>query len=95
VNHIANEYAFSPMETKPAEKIAFGEMRVSCGFSTEREEPILNDDEEDEPCKCINARRKSVIDKAILVLSARSPEYSCWKFIHFTLYIHFFFAGTV
>jgi len=65
VNHIANEYAFWPIAKKPAEKIAFGEMRICCGFSTEREEPILNDEEEDEHWKYNNGRRKSVIDKAI------------------------------
>lgn len=73
MNHIANEYAFSPMAINPAEKMAFGEMRICCGFSTEREEPIVRDDEEDddESWKYINNRRKSVIDKGILIFNGR------------------------
>jgi len=71
VNHIANEYALWPMAKKPAEKIAFGEMRICCGFSTEREEPILNDDEEREGWKDNNdARRKNVANKVILIFNA-------------------------
>jgi len=76
VNHIANEYAFSPMARKPALNMPFGDTRTCCGFSTEREDPFLNDDDEDEIWKDNNdARRKSVIDKAILVLDASSCEY--------------------
>ena len=39
---MAKEYAFSPMAIKPAENTPFRETRMSSGFSTEREEPLLN-----------------------------------------------------
>lgn len=75
VNHMAKEYAFSPMEVKPAVKMPFGEMILSSGFSTERDEPFLkdvdDDDEEDEDWKeKDNSRRNSVNEKSIFFMEA-------------------------
>lgn len=76
VNHMAKEYAFSPMAIKPAENIPFGEMIVSCGFSTEREEPFLNDDEEEGEVwnNKAKTRRNSVNEKSRVFMDAMSEE---------------------
>lgn len=69
VNHMAKEYAFSPMAKKPEENMPFGEVIMSPGFSTEREEPFLNDEEEDELwIDKANTTRKTVNIESILLL---------------------------
>jgi hypothetical protein len=45
---MAKEYEFSPMEIKPAENMPFCEMSLSSGFPTERDEPVLSDDDDEE-----------------------------------------------
>lgn len=47
VNHMAKEYAFSPMAKKPAENTPFGEMIMSSSLSAERKDPFVNDDIEE------------------------------------------------
>jgi len=72
VNHMAKEYEFSPMEVKPAENMPFCEMILSCGFSTEMDEPFLNDDkkEDEDWNEKANTRRNSVNEKSILFMDA-------------------------
>lgn len=41
MNHMAKVYAFSPTGKNPAEKMPFGDINLSAGFSTDRDEPML------------------------------------------------------
>jgi hypothetical protein len=70
VNHMAKEYEFSPMEIKPEENMPFCEMSLSSGFSTERDEPVLSDDDEEyeQWNEKANTRRNSVNVKSILFM---------------------------
>lgn len=67
VNHMAKEYAFSPMDKKPAENMPFGDVIMSCGLSTEREEPFLSVNDDEDWRDKANARRNSVNEKSIML----------------------------
>ena len=70
LNHISKEKAFSRTWEKPAQNIWFWETITSSAcFSTEREDPLFNDNREDEEDWKEKSRtnKKSEIEKAMVV----------------------------
>jgi hypothetical protein len=83
---MAKEYAFSPMEIKPAENMPFCEMILSSEFSTERDEPFLSDDDEEYEHwneKANNNRRNSVNDKSMLFMKAMQSFEMAFLFMYY------------
>ena len=68
VNQMAKQYALNPTAWKPAQYMAFGEIRTSSGFSTDSDEPRLRvwDVVDNENGKYITEDRRNI--KIVLVM---------------------------